>query len=87
MEGWVVLHFDFFSSEDGLGFNFVGFLLKERGRERSDFVTIGMGSCRRCGGVHTIGKERGGLSWVSIWGRSEVGGARRREEPVVSGSN
>ena len=47
-------------------------LLKERGRKRGDFV---MGSCRWCGGVHTIGKERGGLGWVSIWGRNKVGGA------------
>ena len=26
------------------------------------------GSCWWCGGVHIVGKERGGLGWVSIWG-------------------
>ena len=32
------------------------------------------------GGVHTIGKEKGGLGWVfDLGGRSEVGRARRRE--------
>ena len=48
----------FFSAGGGPGFDFVEFLLKERGRKRGDFV---MGSCWWCDGVHTIGKERGGL--------------------------
>ena len=87
MEGRVVLHFDFFNVVGGPGFYFLRVLLKERGGKIGDFVTIGMGSCRWCGGVHVVGKERREFSWVSIWGRSEVGGTRRRNERVGSGSS
>ena len=73
------MHFYFFSVGGGPEFDFVGFLLKERERKRG-FV---MGSCWWCGGVHTIGKGREGLGWVSIWGKSEMGGAQRREEQAV----
>ena len=45
MEGWVVMHFDFFSAGSGLGFDFFGFLLEERGGKRGDFVIVEMGSC------------------------------------------
>ena len=83
----MVLYFDCFSAGAGPKFDFVGFLLKEKGRKIGDFVTIWMGSCTWCGRVHTIGKEKGGLGWVSIWERSEVGGMRRREKQVVSGSS
>ena len=58
----MVLYFDFFSAGGGPGFDFVGFLLKERGRKRA-------------------------MGWVSIWGRSEMGGAQGKEERVVSGSS
>ena len=58
MEGRVALHFDFFNVGGGLGFNFFGFLLEEREGKICDFVTVGMESCRWCGGVHIVGKER-----------------------------
>ena len=87
MEGRLVLHFPFFNAVGGLGFYFFGFLLEERGGKICDFVTIGMGSCRWCGGVHIVGKERGEFGWVSIWRRSEVGGTRRRDERVGSSSS
>ena len=40
MEGQVVLHFDVFNAEGGSGYDFVGFLLKERGRKRAAGFTL-----------------------------------------------
>ena len=80
----MVLYFDFFSAKGGPLFYFFEFLLEEREGKIGDFVTVGMGSFRWCGGVHIVGKEKG-LGWVSILGRSEVGEAQRREERVGLG--
>ena len=43
-------------------------------KEKGDFV---MGSCWWCGGVHTIGKERGGLDWVPFGGEVRWVGAKK----------
>ena len=40
MEGHVVLHFYFFNAGGGLGYDFVGFLLKERGRKMATGFTL-----------------------------------------------
>ena len=57
MEGRVVIHFDFFNAGGGRRF-FFWFLLEERGGKRGDFVTIEMGSCQWCGGVHIVSKDK-----------------------------
>ena len=40
MEGRVVLHFDFLNVTGGLGFDFVGILLKERGKKMAVRFTL-----------------------------------------------
>ena len=80
MEGRVVLHFDCFSTGGGPRFCFFWvFIGGERREKEVILLLLEMGSCWWCGEVHIVGKERGGLGWVSIWGRSEMGGVRKRD--------